>query len=445
MQNILIVDDDVTFCLMLKTFLEKKGFFVTEAFSFKDGLKAVQKNTFSAILTDIRLPDNDGLELLREIKKKSNQTPVILMTGYGDIRTAVKAIKMGAFEYVTKPINPDEILFTLNTAIRDSQEKGKSLPVLDYVSGISESSIKMNEYISLVAPTNLSVLILGESGTGKEYVARKIHNESHRAAKPFVAIDCGALPKDLSASELFGHVKGSFTSAIADKTGQFIEANGGTIFLDEIGNLGYEVQIQLLRAIQERKVRPVGSNKEIEVDLRIIAATNEDLMKVVQNGEFREDLYHRLNEFTLQVPRLQDRQADLMIYANHFLALANRELNRTVQEFDSQVISVFKRYTWPGNIRELKNVIRRAVLLTTGEITTVKALPYELSDFQQHVQVQSIGYEGDNLKVAIDQIEFEKIKSVLEKVKYNKTRAAQILNIDRKTLYNKLKQYNIEG
>jgi len=445
MQNILIVDDDVTFCLMLKTFLEKKGFAVTETFTFKDGLKAIQTTIFSTILTDIRLPENDGLELLTEIKKKSPQTPVILMTGYGDIRSAVKAIKMGAYEYVTKPINPDEILFTIQAAIRDSLDKGKALPSLDYVTGIGDLAIKMNEYISLVAPTNLSVLILGESGTGKEYVARKIHNESQRSAKPFVAIDCGALPKDLSASELFGHVKGSFTSAVTDKTGQFIEANGGTIFLDEIGNLSYEVQIQLLRAIQERKVRPVGGNKEINVDLRIIAATNEDLMKGVQKGEFREGLYHRLNEFTLQVPRLQERQADLMIYANHFLALANRELNRSVEEFDNHVINIFKAYAWPGNIRELKNVIRRAVLLSGGEIISSRVLPPELCDSQLQAPAQGTGIDSDNLKEAIDQIEFEKIKSVLEKVKYNKTKAAQILNIDRKTLYNKLRQYDIEG
>ncbi len=444
MNNILIVDDDVTFCLMLKTFLEKKGYSVTESFSFKDGLKAIHKSSFSVILTDIRLPENDGLQLLSEIKKKSAQTPVILMTGYGDIRSAVKAIKIGAYEYVTKPVNPDEILYTIQTAISDSQDNGRPLSAPVYVTGISEQAIKLNEYISLVAPTNLSVLILGDSGTGKEYVARKIHNESQRAGKPFVAIDCGALPKDLSASELFGHIKGSFTSAISDKTGQFIEANGGTIFLDEIGNLGYEVQIQLLRAIQERKVKPVGGNKEITVDVRIIAATNEDLMKAVQKGEFREDLYHRLNEFTLQVPRLQDRRADLMIYANYFLTNANRELNRNVKEFDNEVVTIFKSYTWPGNLRELKNVIRRAVLLTSGEIITTSTLPAELSENQTTTKNDNVQSEDDNLKKAIDQIEYEKIKSVLEKVKYNKTRAAQILNIDRKTLYNKLKQYDIE-
>ena len=261
MTNILIVDDDATFCVMLRTFLEKKGYAVKEAFSFSEGLKATKATNFDVILTDIRLPDKDGLELLTEIKSKQPQVPVILMTGYGDIRTAVKAIKMGAFEYVTKPINPDEILFIIQTALRDNREqKVQTSNSFDYVVGISESAAKLNEYISLVAPTSMSVLILGESGTGKEYVARKIHKESDRASKPFVAIDCGALPKDLAASEFFGHIKGSFTGAINDKTGQFVEANEGTLFLDEIGNLSYDVQIQLLRAIQERKVKPVGGN-----------------------------------------------------------------------------------------------------------------------------------------------------------------------------------------
>lgn len=447
MQNILIVDDDATFCLMLKTFLEKKGFLVKEAFSFSEGLKHIKSSTFDVILTDIRLPDRDGLEILREVKSKSPQTPVILITGYGDIRTAVKAIKLGAYEYVTKPVNPDEILWTITSAFREHSEKGK-VPTTshDFVAGISEGSVKLQEYISLVAPTNMSVLILGESGTGKEFVARKIHNESARAHKSFIAIDCGALPKELSASELFGHIKGSFTGAHADKTGQFTEANGGTLFLDEIGNLSYEVQIQLLRALQERKIKPVGGNKEIVVDVRIIAATNEDLSKAVQSGEFREDLYHRLNEFTLYVPKLSERPSDLMIFANHFLQLANKELNRTVQEFDENVVIVFKSYSWPGNIREMKNVVRRSVLLTPGRIVTTSALPSELYNKNVTIERSSdIIVSGDNLKEVIDHIEYEKIKSVLEKVKYNKTKAAQLLNIDRKTLYNKLKLYDIEG
>jgi two-component system, NtrC family, response regulator HydG len=445
MTNILIVDDDATFCIMLRTFLEKKGYFVKEAFSFAEGLKAAKTNTFNIILTDIRLPDNDGLELLKEIKAKQPQVPVILMTGYGDIRTAVKAIKLGAFEYVTKPVNPDEILFIIQSALRDNrEEKIPAKGSFEYVTGISEAAAKLNEYISLVAPTSMSVLIMGDSGTGKEYVARKVHKESDRASKPFVAIDCGALPKDLAASEFFGHIKGSFTGAINDKTGQFVEANGGTLFLDEIGNLSYDVQIQLLRAIQERKVKRVGGNREIMVDVRIITATNEDLSQAVQRGNFREDLYHRLNEFTLIVPRLAERHADLMLFANHFLHLANKELNRNVQKLDERVITIFKSYPWPGNIREIRNVIRRSVLLTKGDAVTSDTLPQEMISSSNNNLMAHV-LNGDDLKETIDKIEYEKIRTVLEKVKYNKTKAAQLLNIDRKTLYNKLKQYNIEN
>lgn len=445
MSNILLVDDDATFCVMLRTFLEKKGFKVKVAFSFNEGLKALKDYVFDIVLTDIRLPDNDGLELLTQVKAKQPQTPVILMTGYGDIRSAVKAIKIGAFEYVTKPVNPDEILFTIHAALRDNREqKGAvSLSNPGYVAGVSNAAVTLNEHISLVAPTNMSVLVMGESGTGKEFIARKIHKESTRAAKPFVALDCGALPKELAASEFFGHIKGSFTGAISDKTGQFVEADGGTLFLDEIGNLSYDVQVQLLRAIQERKVKPVGGNKEIKTDVRIIAATNEDLALAVQKGNFREDLFHRLNEFILHVPRLCERPEDLMIFANYFLKQANNELNRAVKQFDERVIDIFKSYSWPGNIREMRNVIRRAVLLTKGDAMITSTLPQELVTSETTVSSFS-AYAGDNLKEAIDKIEFEKIKTVLEKVRYNKTKAAQLLNIDRKTLYNKLKQYNIE-
>lgn len=444
MYNILLVDDDATFCVMLRTFLEKKGFKVKEAFSFAEGSKAIKDNTFDVVLTDIRLPDRDGLELLTQVKTRQPLTPVILMTGYGDIRSAVNAIKQGAYEYVTKPVNPDEILFTIQSALRDNREPKAPSTGLEFVTGVSDASITLNEHISLVAPTNMSVLIMGESGTGKEFIARKIHKESSRLNKPFVALDCGALPKELAASELFGHVKGSFTGAISDKNGQFTEANGGTIFLDEIGNLSYDVQVQLLRAIQERKVKPVGSNKEIHVDVRIIAATNEDLTLAVQKGNFREDLFHRLNEFTLHVPRLCERPEDLMIFAEYFLQQANKELERNVKQFDERVISTFKSYSWPGNIREMRNVIRRAVLLTKGDIIMPVTLPAEMITSISNGNSANNAYAGDNLKEAIDKIEFEKIKTVLEKVRYNKTKAAQILNIDRKTLYNKLKQYNIE-
>jgi two-component system response regulator HydG len=365
------------------------------------------------------------------------------MTGYGDIRTAVNAIKMGAFEYVTKPLNPDEVLFTINQALKENGKKEKKDDSrIHFIHGESAVSQKMNEYVSLVAPTNMSVIILGESGTGKEYVARKIHQESARAGKPFIAMDCGAIPKELAPSEFFGHVKGAFTGAVSDKTGHFIEANGGTLFLDEIGNLTYDVQVQLLRAIQEQKIRPVGSNKVSSVDVRLIVATNEDLVQAVARGEFREDLYHRLNEFSIQVPRLSDRNGDLFIFARNFLESANAELNKEIEGFADEVTSIFSSYTWPGNIRELKNVVKRAVLLAKGNTITSECLPRELVTFNPS---ERAGLITDNLKELKDKIEYQRIVAVLEKVRYNKTKAAQMLNIDRKTLYNKLKLYNLES
>jgi two-component system response regulator HydG len=427
---------------MLGTLLTKKGFTVKTAFTFAEGLKASKAGSFDLILSDIRLPDRNGLEFLKEIHLLPYKCQVIVMTGYGDIRTAVSAIKMGAFEYITKPINPDEILYTIGLALK---ENGKQINnnELEFIHGASVVSQKMNEYIGLVAPTNMSVIILGESGTGKEYVARKIHQESARAGKPFVAMDCGAIPKELATSEFFGHVKGAFTGAVSDKTGHFIEANEGTLFLDEIGNLTYDVQVQLLRAIQEKMVRPVGSNKIFAADVRIIVATNEDLWQAVSKGDFREDLYHRLNEFIIQVPRLGDRDNDLLIFANYFLKTANGELNKNVESFNDEVIRVFNSYAWPGNIRELKNVVKRSVLLSKSNTITVECLPNELVTYNS--ENSGNGMQTDNLKELKDKIEYQRIVAVLEKVRFNKTKAAQMLNIDRKTLYNKLKQYGLEG
>lgn len=443
MAKILIIDDDTTFCMMLGSLLSKHGFNAKTAFTFNEGLKALKADSFDVILSDIRLPDRNGLEFLKEINYLPCKCQVIVMTGYGDIRTAVNAIKMGAFEYVTKPLNPDEVLFTINQALKENGKKEKKeVNTLQFINGISSISQKMNEYVSLVAPTNMSVIILGESGTGKEYVARKIHQESARAGKPFIAMDCGAIPKELAPSEFFGHVKGAFTGAVSDKTGHFIEANGGTLFLDEIGNLTYDVQVQLLRAIQEKVVRPVGSNKVFNVDVRLIVATNEDLIQAVTKGEFREDLYHRLNEFSIQVPRLCERDGDLLIFARNFLESANAELNKNIEDFNEEVTSIFTSYTWPGNIRELKNVVKRAVLLAKTNLITSECLPRELVTFNP---TERAGLTTDNLKELKDKIEYQRIVAVLEKVKYNKTKAAQMLNIDRKTLYNKLKLYNLEG
>lgn len=451
MTKILVVDDDSTFCIMLKSFLTRKGFEVVEAFSFEEAVKALRTNTFDVVLSDFRLPDKTGLEVLREVKEINQATGVIIMTGYADIRMAVNAIKLGAHDYVAKPINPDEILLTINSVLENSSDnsgesvskKVKSFEKNDFIEGTSESALQVKQYVSLVAPTSLSVIIQGDSGTGKEYVARRIHAESLRKAKPFVAIDCGALSKDLALSEFFGHIKGSFTGAVSDKVGQFEVANGGTLFLDEIGNLSYEVQVNLLRAIQERKIKRIGDSREIRVDVRIIAASNEDLKDAVREGNFREDLYHRLNEFTIQVDPLRERLSDLNEFASYFLSLANSELNKHVRGFDPEVIEVFRNYSWPGNIRELRNVVRRAVLIEQSKTISVRSLPTEIAFSQNENVFSKLSNGSENLRDLKEKAEQELILSTLQKVRYNKSKAAKLLNIDRKTLYNKMRQYGL--
>lgn len=438
--KILVVDDDTSFCLLLKTFLQKRGYDVVTAFNGNDALQELNKNFFDIVLTDIRLPDSDGLEILKSITQKGFKTQVILMTGYTDIKTAVNAMKIGAFDYVGKPINPDEILHTIQQALLKKETKNSNAvpeakkTVTGFVKGISSDSAKLYDHINLVAPTNMSVLIIGDSGTGKEYIAQSIHMQSKRANKPFVAVDCGAIPKELASSEFFGHIKGSFTGAVTDKTGHFEAANGGTLFLDEVGNLSYEVQVQLLRALQERKIKPVGSNSEQQVDIRVVAATNEDLGEAVKRGDFREDLYHRLNEFCIQVPKLSERKQDIMMFANHFLAQANEELEKDVERFEQNVIDLFLNYSWPGNLREMKNIIKRSVLLTRGDAILLEVLPPEMEQ-SANEEIQ-LSYSKES--------EEEAIRKALERTNYNKSKAAKLLDIDRKTLYNKLKLYNID-
>lgn len=447
MNKVLVVDDDRTFNLMLKTFLTKNDFAVTQAYSATESLKIINnKEDFDLILVDLRLPDKTGLDLLKEIRSILSGVPVILMTSYADIKTAVTAIKMGAFEYVTKPINPDELLIHIKDSLNRKRKVSENASLAginnQYVSGSSKEAAKINDYINLVAPTNMSVLVQGESGTGKEYVSRMIHEKSKRAGKPFVAVDCGALSKDLAASELFGHVKGSFTGAVTDKEGQFVVANEGTLFLDEIGNLSYDIQVKLLRAIQEKSIRKVGGNKDIKVNVRLITASNEDLADSVKKGNFREDLYHRLNEFKVEVPPLRDRDADVEQFALHFLKIANTELEKNVKGFSEEVLEKFFSYPWPGNLRELRNVVRRSVLLCTGDTITTEHLPSEM--FSGTGPSRDAGYANGGLKMVTEQKEREMIISTLEKVRFNKSKAARILNIDRKTLYNKLKFYEID-
>lgn len=442
MAKILVVDDDTTFCIMLKNWLGKRGFEVENAFSYKEAVKKLDKDTFDLVLTDLRLPDKDGIDLLRLIKEKTPVTQVLLMTGYADIQTAVTAMKLGAFDYVAKPVIPDEILKKLQEALKLEEEpvakpvqtKSKST-TFSYIKGVSESAGQQYEYIHLVGPTMMTVLINGESGTGKEYIARLIHSTSARKDGPFVAVDCGAIPRDIATSELFGHVKGAFTGATTDKQGYFVTASGGTIFLDEIGNLPYDVQVQLLRALEERKVHPVGSSADVPFDVRIISATNENLKEAVADGRFREDLYHRLNEFSIYALPLRERKDDIMVFANHFLDKANEELGKQVAGFDDEVMRIFNTYAWPGNLRELRNIVKRATLLTQGKLISKMCLPPELS--QKPVeQEKPMGTRRE--------MEIELIKDALQKCRNNKSEAARMLQIDRKTLYNKLKSYGLE-
>ncbi|MDR1273342.1 MAG: sigma-54 dependent transcriptional regulator, partial [Odoribacteraceae bacterium] len=384
MARVLVVDDDTTFCIMLRTWLEKRKFQVDSAFSHAGAMAALQAGAYDVVLTDLRLPDADGIDLLRRVKERAPKTRVILMTGYADIQTAVTAIKLGAFDYVSKPVIPDEILKLLHEALKPdpgaSREAAgdRETPAATYLKGVSERADKLHEHIRLVAPTMMTVLISGESGTGKEYIARRVHALSRRAAGPFVAVDCGAVPKDLAGSEFFGHVKGSFTGAISDKEGYFLLASGGTIFLDEIGNLPYDVQVQLLRVLEERVARPIGGNKDVPVDVRVISATNENLKEAVDHGRFREDLFHRLNEFSLTALPLRERAEDIPLFAHHFLDRSTAELGKEVTGFDPAVLDIFQRYRWPGNLREMRNVIKRATLLCPGKFIAREQLPPEL-------------------------------------------------------------------
>lgn len=456
---ILIVEDDLTFATMLKTWLGKKGFEVETTGTNARARKLIAANHYHLILSDLRLPDQDGIHLLGWMKEQNINVPLIIMTSYGDIRSAVEAMKCGAIDYIAKPVQPDELLKKMNDAISGvsleaaaatpapsvapaPKSTAKAAPKSEggnsaYLEGNSEAAQQLYKHVALVAPTAMTVLINGASGTGKEYVARRIHQLSKRADKPFVAIDCGSIPKELAASEFFGHIKGSFTGAMQDKTGAFVEANGGTLFLDEVGNLSYEVQIQLLRALQERRIRPVGSTKEIEVDIRVISATNENLPLAIEQSTFREDLYHRLNEFILQMPALCQRKEDIMLFANLFLDQANRDLDRQLVGFDAEAVQVLQNYGWPGNLREMKNVVKRATLLAQGSyITRADLDAQQLSSSATAEAVTAPLFDVDGEK--------EKICKALAATNNNKSKAATLLGIDRKTLYNKLKLYDIQ-
>lgn len=450
MPHILIVEDDLTFATMMQTWLRKKGFDVDRVSSVSAAARQLTDTpNFDLILSDLRLPDHDGLFLLEWMRKHNLRIPFIVMTSYAEVQNAVLAMKTGASDYIAKPVQPDILLQKIRDALSTPEpaptpqpatpapEAKAQEPTADvprYIEGKSEASRQLYEYVGLVAPTPMSVLILGASGTGKEYVARRIHELSPRRDKPFFALDCGAIPKEVAASEFFGYVKGTFTGATTDKTGAFVEANGGTLFLDEVGNLSYDVQVQLLRALQERKVRPLGGAHEIDVDIRLVCATNGDLASLMADGQFREDLYHRINEFTIYMPELKDRGADIFLFADLFIKHANADLGRDVIGIDDKASERIASYAWPGNLRELNNVMRRATLLAKGK-------HIGLSDLERSMAPST---PTEPLALHDEQTEQQRIEAALRATGGNKSKAAQLLAVDRKTLYNKMKRYGMD-
>ncbi|WP_422359957.1 sigma-54-dependent transcriptional regulator [Reichenbachiella sp.] len=462
MKKILIVDDEPDICLLLKKYFKKKGYEVYSQPNGEEAIKWLKTNEVDLVICDFKLPDYTGLEILQKIKIINSDIQVIIITGYSDVRVAVDALKKGAYDYVTKPLYPDEILVTVEQALsvkveqepRADRQVEPNKPTktvaspADYISGTSHQAKAVIKHIDLIATTDMSVVIEGETGTGKEYVARAIHERSHREQKPFVAVDCGALPMELAASELFGHVKGAFTGAVQDKKGCFERANGGTLFLDEIGNLSYENQLNLLRVLQERVVRKVGGSEEKSVDVRVLVATNENLREKVKSGEFREDIYFRLNEFKIELSALRERPDDIEVFAQHFLTLANQQLNKEVKGFTSDVIQIFRTYSWPGNLRELKNVIKRGVLLSTTDKIQAECLPQEILTPRVEGEDMDMVFNGgipSSLKAVAEQAEKQAILLVLEKTNRNKSKTAELLGVDRKTLYNKMRAYGIEA
>ncbi len=468
MKRILIIDDDVDMCGLLSRYLQRKGFEVDVAHNGSKGIAKVKESKFDVVLCDFRLGDKEGSQVLSEIKTINPAIIVIIITGYSDIKTAVDVIKAGAYDYITKPLIPDEVLNVITKAMdqfgdaennsgKQASHSNKSFVDNDtFLVGVAPVTKEIYNQIDLVAPTNYSIILYGESGTGKEVIARTIHQKSLRKDKPFIAMDCGTLSKDLAGSELFGHVKGAFTGALADKEGHFELANGGTLFLDEVANLSYEIQAALLRVIQERKIKRVGGVKELEIDVRIIVASNENLQDAYRKGRFREDLFHRFNEFSIILPRLHERRDDIPMFADFFLKKSNRELNKEVEGFEDDVMQIFLNYSWPGNLREFRNVIRRAALLTLSGKVHHSVLPAEIINNTIHKHESDLNYTMEtnhtntsvakepDLKNSAAQAEYNVIMNVLKQVNFNKTKAAEILKIDRKTLYNKIKAYQLD-
>ena len=452
MPSILILEDDITFSLMLKTWLGRKGFEVSSVSSVSDARSRIEDASFDLILSDLRLPDGDGIDLLKWIKENNFVIPLIMMTSYAEIQTAVQAIKLGASDYIAKPLNPEELLGKIKDVIKTETGSVASATELErparsakrpepsggtrsqYVEGQSQAAHQLYEHVRLVAPTDMSVLITGSSGTGKEYVARRIHEQSNRKKAPFIAVDCGAIPKDLAASEFFGHVKGSFTDAHSDRQGKFEAAHEGTLFLDEIGNLPYHLQSKLLTAIQQRSVVRVGSNDPIPVDIRLICATNCNLEEMVLKGRFREDLLYRINTIHIEIPPLRDRKEDIIPLAERFIDRFCKQYDKGNIILSSSAKDKLREHPWYGNIRELEHAIEKAVIINEDGI---------LNNEHFHFPRKAGTPPAEAAVSTLEEMELQMIQRAMEKCNGNLSAVAAQLGITRQTLYNKMKKFGL--
>ena len=440
MLSILIVEDDITFSLMLTTWLGKKGFVVISSSSVSDAKRRLGEEAFDLVISDLRLPDSDGIDLLKWLKSTHPSLPLIMMTSYAEIQTAVQAMKLGAADYIAKPLNPDELLGKIRELAHVEEKAPARVPVPSapdlYIEGQSQAARQLYEHVRLVAPTDMSVLVTGASGTGKEYIARRIHEQSNRSKAPFVAVDCGAIPKELAASEFFGHVKGSFTGAIENKTGAFVAAQGGTIFLDEIGEMAFDLQAKLLRILETGEFIKIGDTKPTKVDVRIIAATNRDLEKEIEQGHFREDLFYRLSVFQIHLPALRERVEDIPLHIKAFVSAFSSKMGKNIRTISPEYIDALKKRAWKGNVRELRNAIERSLIIADGDTLTLDALPLNM---QTSSAASTESYSGFDLSG----VEKMHIQKVLKYTKGNKTETSRLLGIGLTTLYRKIEEYGL--
>lgn len=450
--KLLIVDDDDIILDSLQEFLRLEGYEVDIARTYEEAVSALERSDFNVAITDVNMPGSSGFELLRVCRQRYPETVVVMITGYGTIDSAVEAIKMGAYDYLTKPIIDDELRLAVERALQQQSllRENRSLRQqlehryqLQNIVGQDYKMIKVFDLIESVADSRTTVLILGESGTGKSMIARAIHGHSRRSSRPFIELACGAIPESLLESELFGHMKGSFTGAVVDKIGKFQAADSGTIFLDEISTATPGLQIKLLRVLQERQLEPVGSNETRSVDVRVILATNTNLTKDVAEGRFRQDLYYRINVVTIHLPPLRERIGDIPLLSELFLRKYNGQNNREVLGFTDQTMEFLQRYNWPGNVRELENVVERAVVLSKTKYIEVSDLPGSVLEHLQGEKVAEVSYKPISLKRALEDPEKRIIEVTLRANSWNRQSTAEVLKINRTTLYKKMKRYGL--